>query len=671
MRLKITVARWIFLLIGFSLLFGRVSAFSYSVQFTDSSGNTITLKQPPVRVVSLVPAITEILFAIGAQDALQGTTYHSSYLPGAHNKAVVGGFFSPSMDHIRKLAPDVIFYAQLQQDVKQQFSGGTCRLINLETRSIADSFRNIRLMGEIFNREKQTEAVVSAVQKELALIAQKTAKIPPDKKKRVLRLMGLDPVMTPGDDSFQNEMIRAAGGIPPQLNKDGEIVAITESEWRAFNPQIIYGCGGDRKTAETFLGRPGWQDVEAVKTGRILYFPCDLTCRAATHTGYFVSWLSSTLYGDEFSDPAEQVYPDGIVRSRTLTIDLPYVKHTRVATSRIYDFLNKTLVIDFVTPLSVVSTLEGFRPGIETVGNHYAPPTCWGIWHHLGLEKVRKRVFQVTGVSENTASFLFTGADMDHLSVKRKQYKAMTVYALVTAGVKSNAVRMSKDKGGYYELGTINAILLTNMKLSNRAMSRAVISATEAKTAALMDMDIRSSYSPQYHRATGTGTDNIIVVQGTGISVDNTGGHTKLGELIAAAVYEGVQEAVYKQNGLEFRRNIFKRLEERNISVYGLVSEGFCECGISRNALAAAVEEILLDPRYSSFVATALVLSDDHQKGLVTDLGLFKGWCKNVAEEIAGKEISDLKDRIGINTLPPVMKLALNGIINGVFHRMK
>jgi len=90
------------------------------------------------------------------------------------------------------------------------------------------------------------------------------------------------------------------------------------------------------------------------------------------------------------------------------------------------------------------------------------------------------------------------------------------VYALVTAGVKSNAVRMSADEGRFYEPGTINIILLPNMKLTLRAMARAIISATEAKTAALMDLDIRSSYSSSMHRATGTGTDNIIVVEGKG-----------------------------------------------------------------------------------------------------------------------------------------------------------
>jgi len=55
---------------------------------------------------------------------------------------------------------------------------------------------------------------------------------------------------------------------------------------------------------------------------------------------------------------------------------------------------------------------------------------------------------------------------------------------------------MSRDAGRFYEPGTINIIILTNMALRPRAMTRAVISATEATAAALLDMDIRSAYSP-------------------------------------------------------------------------------------------------------------------------------------------------------------------------------
>ncbi|MCP4630668.1 MAG: adenosylcobinamide amidohydrolase, partial [bacterium] len=259
----------------------------------------------------------------------------------------------------------------------------------------------------------------------------------------------------------------------------------------------------------------------------------------------------------------------------------------------IYDFVNKTLIIDLKKSMHVVSTLEGQRRRIKTVGNHFAPPAGWAVGHKEGLKGQRAHVYQVLGQSEKNASFLFTAADMDNLSIKQAGFKELKVYALVTAGVKSNAMRMSRDQGNYYEPGTINMIIMTNMKLTPRAMTRAIISATEGKSAALLDMDIRSSYQPVKYRATGTGTDNMIVAQGSGTELDNAGGHSKLGELIARAVYDGVKEAVYKQNGLETSRNIFMRLKDRNITISGLILNEKCDCGREKSEFVAAVEERL------------------------------------------------------------------------------
>ena len=355
--------------------------------------------------------------------------------------------------------------------------------------------------------------------------------------------------------------------------------------------------------------------------------------------------------------------------SRNLDIDLSYIENACIAYSNIHDFIAKTLVIDFKDSLSVVSTLEGQRDGIKTVGNHYSPSPFWNTYKKLSLKDIRAWIYQIIDIPEETSSFLFTGADVDNLSIKNTRFKDMEIYALITADIKSNAVRISKDTGDYYEPGTINIILLPNMKLTPRAMTRAIISATEAKTAALLDMDIRSSYSPRFHRATGTGTDNIIVVQGSGIRIDMTGGHTKMGELIAKAVYEGVQEAVYKQNGLIAERNVFQRLKDRKISMFGLISKEKCECIESRSDFVGAVEEILLDPRYAGFVKSSFALSDEYEKGLFTDLTAYELWCEKIAEEIADREIASRIDLIIMDDLPVVLRMALNSILNGVYYK--
>jgi len=641
-------------------------ALSYPVTFADSRGEIIIVDKRPEKIVSLVPSITEIIFKVGAGDSVKAVTYHDNYPGEPSSKQIVGGFFSPSLKMIEAIQPDIIFLSHLQKKVMEKFSHGKCKLIDLETDSIADSYKNIHLLGRIFNKEKQAAILVDEIKRQLWIISEKVGKLPDSKRKRVLRLMGRDLVMTPGDDSFQNEMIRTAGGIPPVLGKKGNIVVITKKDWVTFNPQVIYGCGGDRETAKKFFNRPGWKDVDAVKNSKIYYFPCDLTCRAATHTGYFVSWLASRIYTEEFSKKENYVLKEQVFKSRILGLDLDYIKATHISYSHIHDFLNKTLIIDFKKTMSIVSTLEGERNGIGSVGNHYFPPPCWVIEHKSDLKGIKEKVYQVIGKSEKNASFLFTGADMDNLAIKKQRFREMEVWAMVTAGVKSNAVRMSKDKGRFYEPGTINIILLSNMKLTQRAMTRAIISATEAKTAALMDLDIRSCDSSLLHGATGTGTDNIIVVQGTGIEIDNSGAHSKLGELIAKAVYQGVQEAIRKQNKITASRNIFQRLQERQISIYSLTSAMTCDCIQKKNDFAAAVEKLLLDNRYASFIESALAISDVYEKGLLNDLSAYQLWCRMMAEDIAGKKIDQMKNLVAIEDMPVVLKMALDALLNGV-----
>ena len=550
------------------------------------------------------------------------------------------------------------------------FATSDGQLIDLEIDSVADSFATIRRLGQIFGKTEAAEALVAGIQSELALVAAKVAKIPAARRLRIMRFMGRDQMMTPGDDSFQNEMIRAAGGIPPHLGKTGAVVAVTLDEWRRFNPQVIYGCGGDRAAAARLFHRPGWREAEAVANGRVIYFPCALTCRCAAHTGYFAGWLASRIYAEEFGREADQVHPDGRLDARPLKLDLAYVAAVRVAGSRIHDFVNKSLIIDFNAPMTIVSTLEGQREGILTVGNHYSPPPCWAIDHAEGVDALRRRVYGVLGQSAETTAFLFTGADMDHLSVQQRSYQAMTVHALVTAGVESNAQRMSRDAGDWYEPGTINIILLTNMRLSPRAMTRALITATEAKTAALLDLDVRSSYRPRLG-ATGTGTDNIIVVQGTGTPIDNAGGHSKMGELIAAAVHAGVLEALFKQNGLTAQRPIFRRLAERRIDLWALTANAPCDCAARRGAMVAAVEKVLMDDGYAGFLEAAMALADARTGGRAKDLSFFGSWCRQVAEEIAGRPVDRIADFVTDDQVPRAVKMALDAILTGVRQRVQ
>jgi len=636
------------------------------IRFVDTAGRQVTIEAVPQRVVSLVPTITEMLMRLGAADNVVGITWHSVLPPAGAGKAIIGGFLHPDVEKVVALKPDLVFYAGLQQEIPAALADKT-RLVDLESRSIRDAFDHLRLLGEIFDRQSKAEEIIAEEKRQLRVVAAKVDRIPAAKKQRVIRLMGRTAVMTPGSDSFQNEYIRRAGGIPPDFGRRRSIVSVSLEEWRRFNPQVIYGCGGDRQVAK-LLEQPGWRDVEAVKKGRIYFFPCDLTCRAATRPGYFTSWLAARIYRQEFEDLANNVLPEKIVSQRPLSIDLDYVKRARIIESDIRDFRNRTLVLDFRQPLRVVSTLEGEKQGVERVANHYFPPPSWGLGHDLGLAGLRSHTFEVLGLDSATTAILFTGADMNNLAMVKKEYRDLAAYALVTAGVHSNAVRMAEDVGRYYEPGTINIIILTNTRLSRRAMTRALISATEAKSAALADLDVRSSYTGLANRATGTGTDNIIVVEGQGVAIDNTGGHAKMGELIARAVYEGVKEAVYRQNGLVAARPVFQRLRERKISIFSLAAAA-APAG-KAGAMRREVERLLMQPEYAAFVEACLAVSDDYQRGLVANIDSIDSWCRTVRNRIAGREITVPLAVAGMENLPPVMSRCLGALVGGVGDRL-
>ena len=228
----------------------------------------------------------------------------------------------------------------------------------------------------------------------------------------------------------------------------------------------------------------------------------------------------------------------------------------------------KTLVVELSAPRRVLSTQDGFMTA-KALLNSAAEPALWvKVCRDLKTEKedggkvylqrMKKKISGSLKIQPGLVAQLGTAADMDHLAVVTKEYKPFIVTALVTAGAKTNALRTGVDEGVHIEgeepKGTVIIFILTNAKLTDGAMARALITATEAKTAAFQDLNVPSTYTKNA-QATGTGTDGIIVATGeTGPQVTYTGGHSRIGELIGKATREAVIEALGKQNGFKLKK---------------------------------------------------------------------------------------------------------------------
>jgi adenosylcobinamide hydrolase len=211
----------------------------------------------------------------------------------------------------------------------------------------------------------------------------------------------------------------------------------------------------------------------------------------------------------------------------------------------------KTLVIAFSAQREALSSREGFK-NVEAICNTYTPPPLWGSTHKA-YTVYQNEVTRDLGLSKDRTCFLSTGADVDKLFLKEEWFNGIKVCVFVTGGAKSNAMRVGVDlatcferDGKFEEIGTINTIILTNVSFTRGAMVRSVITATEAKTIAFQDLNIRSSCTPLKNQATGTGTDNIIIVSGDGPRITYVGGHSKIGELMAKATTLATKEVILK-----------------------------------------------------------------------------------------------------------------------------
>lgn len=223
----------------------------------------------------------------------------------------------------------------------------------------------------------------------------------------------------------------------------------------------------------------------------------------------------------------------------------------------------KSLIVQFAEKRRTLGTIDGIV-NVYAVMNHAAHPLLWqkvsekfmsqdGRGGKLYSDFIQQKIAADLKIKKTDINMVATAADMDNLAVVTKEFKPLTVTVLVTGGAKSNAIRTGVDESSYIEgeepKGTINVVLLTNSRLTDGAMARAIVTVTEAKTAALEDLHVQSTYTKNV-QATGTGTDSVIVVSGTtGPVATYTGGHCKLGELIGKAVYEAVVETLGKQNG--------------------------------------------------------------------------------------------------------------------------
>lgn len=256
---------------------------------------------------------------------------------------------------------------------------------------------------------------------------------------------------------------------------------------------------------------------------------------------------------------------------------------------------NKAIYGRFLEPHLVISTCRargGVEEGLEYVMNQQGCEPC-NHRRHTNIrdtEGYQRSICEPHGLPPERTATMGTAANMNHAAFVAKSHGELEVIAVITGGVETNAGRAGdpasvlETADGFEKLapaekipgpGTINTMLFINQPLTRAALTRTIMMATEAKTAALQELSVNSRYSDGL--ATGTGTDQIIVSvpDREGYRLTWAGKHSKLGELIGLAVKEAVKETLGKQNSLTPRGqcSVKIHLERFGATREGMLSE--------------------------------------------------------------------------------------------------
>jgi adenosylcobinamide amidohydrolase len=220
------------------------------------------------------------------------------------------------------------------------------------------------------------------------------------------------------------------------------------------------------------------------------------------------------------------------------------------------------------------------------------------------------------GIHDNYLAMI-TAAKIANRHHVAKSDGNITVNVVATAGA-SHGESAGEKIDAENANGTINIIVVINGNPTDSCLVAAFVTATEAKTAALNDLDLRSRYSGE--AATGTITDSLsVATTNTGPMIELGGPASKLGQLVASCVREAVKDAVRKQDGTLLTRSVANRLKARHLQVEKLASElsKIKSWNADEKTIAKKLENALANPLYASFLMAAAKLDDDVKKGLV------------------------------------------------------
>jgi iron complex transport system substrate-binding protein len=247
----------------------------------DDFGDTVRVGAPPLRIVSLTPATTELVFALGAGSRLVGRTSYDSWPDSARFIPDLGAGLRPNVEAVLAARPDlVLLYAsQDNRAAATRFRQAGVNTLSLKIDSIGSFKSGTILIGKVLGDTARARIVRDSVTATLDRVAKATRSLP---RPKVFWHVWDAPVITIGRGSFMNELVNIAGGTNVYADLASPSPAVSLEDISRRNPDLILaGAIG----AKQIRGDPRWRIVRAVRADDVVVVDTNLVARPSVRLG--------------------------------------------------------------------------------------------------------------------------------------------------------------------------------------------------------------------------------------------------------------------------------------------------------------------------------------------------------------------------------------------------
>jgi iron complex transport system substrate-binding protein len=237
---------------------------SQAVTVTDDRGLAITIAQPPQRIVSLLPSLTEFTCALAACNRLVAVDDYSNFPDSVRALPHVGGLEDARIEAIVALEPDLVLTPTSSRALERLEALGL-KVLALEPRTFADVQRVLGLLGPVLGA-RDPQAVWRDIEQGVLAAARE---LPPALRGTTVYVEVSSVPYAAGEASFIGELLARIGArniVPaalgpfPKLNPEFVVRA---------DPQVIMLAEDE---AAQLASRPGWQRMRALREGRVCTF---------------------------------------------------------------------------------------------------------------------------------------------------------------------------------------------------------------------------------------------------------------------------------------------------------------------------------------------------------------------------------------------------------------